>query len=381
MSKVTSIWGTPRGAGGRSTSWNLPSVLLNWAISRSPCSTWTSTDGWLSSAVVNTSVRLVGMVVFRSMSLVMTPPLVSMPRDSGVTSRSRMSLTSPLSTPAWTEAPMATTSSGLTPLWGSLPVMPLTRSATAGIRVEPPTMIDVVDVLGLEAGVGDGLLERAAAALEQVGGELLELGPAQRVVEVQRARVGGGDEGQVDLGLLGGGQLHLGLLGGLLEALLGHLVLGQVHAVVALEGLDQPVDDPLVPVVAAEVGVAVGGLDLEDALADVEEGDVEGAAAEVEHQDGLVLALLVHAVGQGGRGGLVDDAQDLETGDLARLLGGGALRVVEVGGHGDDGLGDGVARVGLGVAPSASAARGPRSPGPCRPCRRCRSTSSCPCGA
>ena len=29
MSKVTSICGTPRGAGGRSTSWNLPSVLLN----------------------------------------------------------------------------------------------------------------------------------------------------------------------------------------------------------------------------------------------------------------------------------------------------------------------------------------------------------------
>jgi hypothetical protein len=71
----------------------------------------------------------VGMVVLRSMSLVITPPLVSMPSDSGVTSSRRMSLTSPLSTPAWTAAPMATTSSGLTPLWGSLAGQDNTRSA------------------------------------------------------------------------------------------------------------------------------------------------------------------------------------------------------------------------------------------------------------
>ena len=79
------------------------------------------------------------MVVFRSISLVMTPPSVSMPSDSGVTSRSRTSLTSPASTPAWIAAPMATTSSGLTPLCGSLPNIALTASTTAGIRVMPPT--------------------------------------------------------------------------------------------------------------------------------------------------------------------------------------------------------------------------------------------------
>ena len=94
----------------------------------------------------------------------------------------------------------------------------------------------------------------------------------------------------------------------------------------------------------------MGGLDLEHAVADLEHRHVEGAAAEVEHEDRLVGALLVEAVGEGGRGGLVDDAQHLEAGDLARLLGGGALGVVEVGRDGDDGLGDGVAQVGLGVA-------------------------------
>ena len=60
-------------------------------------------------------------------------------------------------------------------------------------------------------------------------------------------------------------------------------------------------------------------------------GDVERATAEVVDRDHLVL-LLVEAVRQRGRGRLVDDAQHLEPGDLARVLGRLALRVVEVGG-------------------------------------------------
>ena len=101
MSKVTSICGTPRGAGAMPVSSKVPSGLLCCAISRSPWKTWMSTDGWLSSAVVKTSLRLVGIAVLRSMSLVNRPPLVSMPSESGVTSMSRTSLRSPLRTPAW----------------------------------------------------------------------------------------------------------------------------------------------------------------------------------------------------------------------------------------------------------------------------------------
>ena len=139
MSNATSICGMPRGAGGMPVSWNLPSDLLYAAISRSPCSTWISTDGWLSSAVEKTSPLRVGIVVLRSMSLVITPPLVSMPSVSGVTSSRSTSLTSPARTPAWMAAPTATTSSGLTPRCGSLPVSSLTFSWTAGMRVMPPT--------------------------------------------------------------------------------------------------------------------------------------------------------------------------------------------------------------------------------------------------
>ena len=172
----------------------------------------------------------------------------------------------------------------------------------------------------------------------------------QRLVEVQRPFGSGGDERQVDLRLLHLAELDLGLLRRLLEALGGHPVLGQVDPVGGLELLHQPVDDALVPVVATEVGVAMGALDLEHAVADLEHRHVERAATEVEHEDRLVLGALVEAVGERGRGGLVDDAEHLEPGDLTGLFGRGALGVVEVRRHGDDGLGDDVARVGLGVA-------------------------------
>ena len=121
MSNVTSTCGMPRGAGGIPSRMNRPRVLLSVAKSRSPWRTWISTWLWLSEAVENTCDFEVGIVVLRSMSRVMTPPSVSMPSDSGVTSRSRTSFTSPPSTPAWIAAPIATTSSGLTPLWGSFP--------------------------------------------------------------------------------------------------------------------------------------------------------------------------------------------------------------------------------------------------------------------
>jgi hypothetical protein len=70
-------------------------------------------------------------------------------------------------------------------------------------------------------------------------------------------------------------------------------------------------------VVAAQVGVAVGGLHLEHAVADLQHGDVEGTAAQVIDRDLLVL-LLVQAVGQRRGRGLVDDAQHLEAGDACR---------------------------------------------------------------
>ena len=52
--------GTPRGAGGMPVSSKCASDLLSAAISRSPCSTCTLTNGWLSIVVEKTSVARAG---------------------------------------------------------------------------------------------------------------------------------------------------------------------------------------------------------------------------------------------------------------------------------------------------------------------------------
>ena len=143
-------------------------------------------------------------------------------------------------------------------------------------------------------------------------------------------------------------QLDLGLLGRLAQTLHGDLVKAQIHAVGLLEFLNEVVDDARVKVVAAETVVARRGQHFDDAVADLQHGHVEGAAAEVVDHD-LLVAFLVQTVGEGRRGRLVDDALDVKTGDLAGILGRLTLGVGEVGGDGDDGLGHALAEIGLGV--------------------------------
>ena len=107
--------------------------------------------------------------------------------------------------------------------------------------------------------------------------------------------------------------------------------------------------DALVEVVAAEAGIAAGGQHRKGAVFDLDDGDVEGAAAEVIDQD-LLGRFVVKAVGHGGGGRLIDDAQDVQACDAARILGGLALAVVKVSGDSDDGLCHRLAQIALGIA-------------------------------
>src|SRR5690606_19626974 len=127
-------------------------------------------------------------------------------------------------------------------------------------------------------------------------------------------------ERQADVGGQHAGKLDLRLLGRLPQTLHGLAILGQVDAVLVPELLHQPVDDALVEVVAAQAVVAAGGLHFEDAVADFENGNVKGAAAQVKNEDRLVV-LFVQPVRQRRGRGLVDDAEHFQPGDGSRVFG------------------------------------------------------------
>src|SRR5438552_1434898 len=206
--KVTSSRGTPAGKGSMGIL-KRARLRLSVASSRSPCSTWTSTAVWLSTAVVKVSFTLTGIVVLRSTSRVNTPPIVSMPSESGTTSSSSMSRRLP------------------------------------DVRPGP-----------------------------EVRGE-----PRQ---EERR--------------------------------------------------------EPLVHVVAPEPRVAVGREHLEHAAPELQDGDVEGAAAEIVDGD-HPLGTLVETVGKRGGRRLVHEPQHLQAGQPPGVLRRLPLAVIEVGGHGDHRLG------------------------------------------
>ena len=103
--------------------------------------TWMVTAVWKSAAVVKVCLAFVGMVVFFSTTWVIIPPSVSTPSESGVTSRRRISLTSPARTPPCIAAPTATASIGSTPLSAGLPITSSTVFRTSGMRVMPPMRI------------------------------------------------------------------------------------------------------------------------------------------------------------------------------------------------------------------------------------------------
>ena len=83
--------------------------------------------------------------------------------------------------------------------------------------------------------------------------------------------------------------------------------------------------------------VAIRGLHLNHAFAHFQNRNIERAAAEVIHRDGLVLAF-IQPVSQGRRRRLIDNALYIQPGNLARVLGRLALRVIEVRRNRDDGF-------------------------------------------
>jgi len=137
ISKVTSICGRPRGAGGMSVEVELAERLVAARHVGSPCRTWIVTAPWLSSRSRN-CFALVGMVVFLVDELGHHPAERLDAERNGRHVEQQHVLDVALRVfPACSHAPMATASSRCV-LPRLLAKNSRTLSITLGMRVWPP---------------------------------------------------------------------------------------------------------------------------------------------------------------------------------------------------------------------------------------------------
>ena len=156
-----------------------------------------------------------------------------------------------------------------------------------------------------------------AGFLDNAAGEGFKLCPGDAE---QEAKVGR-EEGELHFRLHVGAEANLGRFGGFSDArdqrLLGRGGLLEIGAARLGDLGDKEVGQRAVEIIAAQSGVSMGGQDLKDAVVELENGKVEGAATQVVHRDLGVLLELVETVGERRRRRLVDDALDLESGQFS----------------------------------------------------------------
>ena len=246
------------------------------------------------------------------MSFSTTPPIISTPSESGMTSSSSTSSRPPRSrASACTAAPSATTVSGSRSVSGSRPKSARTWRRTAGVRVVPPT--STTPSTARDAGVAQGAAAGAAGPLDDRLEERLQL----RRVSRARSRCPSGSATSVSTAASAERVSRMACAA------------ARAPRSTAGEGAATAGESPVassrrrqhpVEVVAAQVGVAAGGQHLEDPVVEPQDGDVEGAAAEVVDRVGP-LHPLVEAVGQRRRGRLVEQPQHVEPGQPRRRRG------------------------------------------------------------
>ncbi len=156
---------------------------------------------WLSSAVENTWLFLVGIVVLRSINRVNTPPSVSMPSDSGVTSREENVLHLALQHAGLDRGADGDDLVRVHTLRALLAEELLHRLDDLRHAGHAAHENDLVDL----ASGNTGILQRRAARidglLDEVVNQSFQLGAGELQRQMLRTRSIGGDEGQVDFGL------------------------------------------------------------------------------------------------------------------------------------------------------------------------------------
>ena len=195
---------------------------------------------------------------------------------------------------------------------------------------------DVIEAGGAYAGVAQGLFDGGAAAFEQRCAALFPVGARDMPVECLTAH------GELHVGVAAVQRLF-GALGGGVELSLhaDKVGLGMCAA--------KAPDEQFGKVFAAEHVIARTRPHFHDAAEHIEQGDVEGATAEVKDEEFAVAIALVQAVGHCRSGGFVEQAAHVQSGQFGGVASGFALGVVEVSGDGDNSVRDARAKGSFGI--------------------------------
>jgi hypothetical protein len=203
---------------------------------------------------------------------------------------------------------------------------------------------NVVNVGLLDLGILENLLDWLEGTLEEINVELLELGSGKSLREVVAIM----ESLNLDSGRHLGRESTLGLFNLTLQLTHGLEVLGDVHIVLLVVDLGEVLDDTVIEILTTQVSITGSRQDLEDTILNGEKGNIESSSSEIVDDDLTLITLLVKTVGDSGSGWLVNNSENVETGNDTSILGGLTLSIIEVSWNGDDGVGDLVSKVSLG---------------------------------
>jgi hypothetical protein len=139
----------------------------------------------------------------------------------------------------------------------------------------------------------------------------------------------------------------LGTFAGSTETTKGTLVLRHVLLESALEVLEEIINHAVIEIFSAQVSVSSSGFDFENTFLNRQKRHVEGTTTKIKDKNRLFFSFLVQTVGNGGGGGLVDDTENVESGNGSSVLGGLSLRIVEISWDCDDRVLDFLGKVGF----------------------------------
>jgi hypothetical protein len=191
-----------------------------------------------------------------------------------------------------------------------------------------------VDIRLLELRIIENGLNGDKGLFEEIIAKLFETGTSDSLLKVEaineafNGNLDGHNAGKIAFCLLN-------LRAKLLE---GAQIFLDINIVLLLENLAEVVSKALIKIFATQVSVTGGGKHLEHTVVNSEEGDIKSATTQVENNDVLLANLLVKAISDGSGRGLVDNTENIESRNQTSVLGGLALSVVKVSGHGNDGV-------------------------------------------